>query len=236
MEQPAQVASYYDKLWSEYDQTGASKPNARHYKIIKNLKSAGFKSGMKVLEIGCGVGSLSGMIIKALHGTGKFVGVDISSQTIELLKHRYKAANTDFRVTDMIDFSYPEKFDFIVFPDVLEHIPISSHDGIFKNLPQLCHPDTIIVINNPEPLMLEYVNLHRTDLLQIIDQPLHVDHICKLCYTNGFMIESITPYQLDRDQAEYQHIVIKMKSPLKVCTEQDIWTRKFHFLRLKWFH
>lgn len=215
------VAGFYDKEWAEYEAKGLSKPNSRHRTILKNLKKAGLKSNSTVLEIGCGIGSLSGLIIAYL-ADGFFTGADISPQTIEFLKKKYNnRAKSDFVVTDMIDFQYNRKFDFIIFPDVLEHIPVESHPGIFKTLKNLVHDNSVILVNNPEPFALEWVREYRKDLLQIIDQPLHVDHFARLAYDNGFYIERVEPYALHTQQFDYQNIVIKPKRPLKALEQKS---------------
>ena len=219
-EQSKQVGEYYDKLWDEYEQTKLSKPNSRHRTIFKNLKKAGLQSNSSVLEIGCGIGSLSGLIINHL-SNGFFVGADISSQTIGFLKKKYADRNrTDFVVTDMTDFTYGKKFDFIIFPDVLEHIPVSTHPLIFATLKNLVHENSVILINNPEPLALEWVHKHRPDLLQIIDQPLHVNHFAQLAYDNGFYIEKVEPYALHTQQYDYQNIIIRPKHELKSLNQK----------------
>lgn len=208
------VAGFYDKEWADYEAKGLSKPNSRHRTILKNLKRAGLKPGSSVLEIGCGIGSLSGLIISYLSG-GFFVGADISPQTISFLKSKYSNRSvTDFVVTDMTDFSYNKKFDFIVFPDVLEHIPVETHTKIFSTLKGLVHDNTVILINNPDPFALEWVRENRKDLLQIIDQPLHVNHFAELAYKNGFYIERVEPYALHMQQHDYQNIIIKPLRPL----------------------
>lgn len=209
-----QVSAYYDQLWNEYEQTKLSKPNSRHRTIFKNLKRAGLQANSSVLEIGCGVGSLSGLIINYVTN-GFFAGADISAQTIGFLKNKYAAnAHTDFVVTDMTDFTYSKKFDFVIFPDVLEHIPIATHSQIFKTLRHLVHEKSVILINNPEPFALEWVHAHRPDLLQIIDQPLHLNHFAQLAYENGFYIEKVEPYALHTVQFDYQNIIIKPKHAL----------------------
>jgi trans-aconitate 2-methyltransferase len=216
-----QVSAYYDQLWNEYEQTKLSKPNSRHRTIFKNLKRAGLQPNSSVLEIGCGVGSLSGLIIGYLTD-GFFAGADISSQTIGFLKNKYKAnKRTDFVVTDMTDFTYNKKFDFVIFPDVLEHIPIETHTKIFKTLSHLVHEGSVILINNPEPLALEWVHANRPDLLQIIDQALHVNHFAQLAYDNGFYIEKIEPYALHTVQYDYQNIIIKPKHTLKSLQQKQ---------------
>lgn len=215
------VADFYDKEWAEYEAKGLSKPNSRHRTILKNLKRAGLKKSSSVLEVGCGVGSLSGLIIKYVT-SGTFTGADISPKTIELLRRKYKEfKHADFVVTDMSNFSYPKKFDFIVFPDVLEHIPVDAHDNIFKTLTQITHENSVILINNPEPFALEWITQNKPEQLQIIDQPLHVNHFANLAYKNGFYIESIVPYALHTSQYDYQNIIIKPKKPIKEVTQKD---------------
>lgn len=219
------VAAYYDKFWDEHEQKKISKPNSRHRTILKNLKKEGLKRTSSVLEIGCGIGSLSRLLIKHL-SNGFFVGTDIAPQTIELLKNIYPdRTKCDFALTDMSTFSYPKKFDFIVFPDVLEHIPIEAHSNIFKLLKLLMHDNTVILINNPYPLLLEYAIEYRRDLLQIIDQPLHVEHFVKLASENGLFIEKIEPYSLWTRDYEYQNIVIKPIRKFSALKEKSSWER-----------
>lgn len=216
------VANFYDKEWAEYEAKGLSKPNSRHRTILKNLKKAGLQPNSSILEIGCGIGSLSGLLINYLTN-GFFAGADISPQTISFLRNKYASVKNrvDFVITDMTDFSYAKKFDFVVFPDVLEHIPVETHPKIFSTLKNLVHENSVILINNPEPLALEWIHKHRPDLLQIIDQPLHVNHFAKLAYDNGFYIECIEPYALHTEQYDYQNIVIKPLRPLKEVVQKS---------------
>lgn len=218
---PKNVADFYDKMWDDYEKTNLSKPNSRHRTIFKNLKKAGMKTNSAILEIGCGIGSLSRLIIAYL-SDGFFAGADISPQTIEFLKRKYSGNHkVDFVVTDMADFKYGRKFDFVVFPDVLEHIPVEAHPAIFNTLKNLVHENSVVLINNPEPLALEWVHKHKPEWLQIIDQPLHVNHFAKLAYENGFYIERVEPYALHTDQFDYQNIVLKPLRALKTVTQKS---------------
>lgn len=215
------VAEYYDKFWDDHELKKISKPNSRHRSIFKNLKREGLNKSSSVLEIGCGIGSLSRMLIAFL-SDGFFAGTDIAPQTIDILKKVYPdRTKCDFVLTDMSDFSYPKKFDFIVFPDVLEHIPVEVHPNIFKALKGLMHENTIILINNPYPLSQEHVIEHRKELLQIIDLPLHVDHFAKLAYENGLYIEKVEPYALWTTHFDYQNIVMKPKKELKAFVQKS---------------
>ncbi|MCW3076152.1 MAG: hypothetical protein JWO32_761, partial [Bacteroidetes bacterium] len=89
-----QVENFYNSYKEKQKKIGV---NIRHRTILKNLKSVGLKSDSKVLEIGCGIGTVSGLIIKSIP-EGKFTGVDISSESIEMAKKLYPAKNAEFLV------------------------------------------------------------------------------------------------------------------------------------------
>jgi SAM-dependent methyltransferase len=233
MEEKGKVADFYDKIWADMDAIGESRPRSRHYKIMHNLRKLGLKPGAKVLEIGCGVGSLSRMVLKVLNGTGKFVGTDISPKTIELMRKLFGGRNVEFVITDMTNFTSSEIFDFIIFPDVLEHIPIEQHQNIFKTIFKLSHENTVILVNNPDPFFIEWYHANNPDKLQIIDQPLHVDHFSELAYSNGFYIESITPYSLDFEIVEYQNIILRRKKKVTSPVPMNWFKKKFNFFMLK---
>jgi len=59
--------------------------SVRHRLIFKKLKEIGLLSNSNVLEIGCGIGTVSTLIIPFINA-GKFVGCDISPKSIELAK------------------------------------------------------------------------------------------------------------------------------------------------------
>ena len=99
---------------------------------MNELIKSGLRKDSVVLEVGCGVGTLTVLLNKFL-SKGKLVATDISDESIEKAKKRIPNSNKiDFFVTDMKDFSYSQKFDFIVLPDVLEHIPIDQHKELFS--------------------------------------------------------------------------------------------------------
>ena len=216
-----EVADYYNKVWAGIEEKTRNKPNARHFFILKNLKKAGLKKNSRVLEIGCGSASLTHMIAKTLT-SGKIVGADISNETIALNKKKYAGYNNmEFHVSDMTDFMPSEKFDFVVIPDVLEHIPAEEHPNIFRTIEKVTHDNSTLLINNPEPNLLAWYHKTRPETLQIIDQPLHINYLSNLIYGNGFYIESVSPYGISFDVPEYQNIVCRRKTSFEKMTQNS---------------
>jgi 2-polyprenyl-3-methyl-5-hydroxy-6-metoxy-1,4-benzoquinol methylase len=203
-----QVADFYDKLWADLNKNNLSGINSRHRYILYNLKKAGLKKNSKVLEIGCGLGTLTNFISGAIP-SGHITGVDISPESIESAKKMHVKKNISFAVSDMTNFVSEQKFDFIVFPDVLEHIPIEAHNNIFATIRKLVDVNSTVLINIPNPIALEYLHIHNRELLQIIDQPLHTYPFLKAIYENGFYLISLKTYSIFYKQADYQSMVLK---------------------------
>ncbi|MBL7922472.1 MAG: class I SAM-dependent methyltransferase [Bacteroidia bacterium] len=201
-----QVKDYYDTFKEHQKQLGI---NIRHRTILKNLKNAGLKTNSNVLEIGCGIGTVSNLILKYI-AEGSFVGLDISPESINMAKN-FNAFHkkAEFLVNDMSNFTHNTKFDFIVFPDVLEHIPVEQHANIFETVSKLSSDKAVILINIPEPNYLNWVRQNAPERLQIIDQSLSMQDLLNNSYPYGFKLYSMNPYSLHYDVNDYLSIVLK---------------------------
>jgi len=210
-----QVKEYYDIFKEHQKKLGI---NIRHRTILKNLKNAGLKPDSNVLEIGCGIGTVSHLILKYIT-QGSFVGLDISSESIKMAQ-QFNAFHkkAEFFVDDMSHFTHKTKFDFVVFPDVLEHIPVEQHANIFKTIGELTTPTATVIINIPEPNYLNWVRLNDPDKLQIIDQSLSMQDLLNNSYPYGFKLYSMNPYSLHFDVNDYLAIVLKKDMTVRNVT------------------
>jgi SAM-dependent methyltransferase len=189
--------------------------NIRHRTILKHLKKAGLKNTMRVLEIGCGIGTVSHLILEFIN-KGQFVGVDISPESIAQAKQLNAAfKNAEFVVSDMSDFSHPLKFDMVVLPDVLEHIPVDQHARLFAVLNALTHSNSKVLINIPEPNCLNWARQHHPEKLQIIDQSLSMQDLLNNVYPSDFELVSLQPYALQYTQPDYNSIVLRRKKAIE---------------------
>lgn len=203
-----EVVGFYDEYVRKQEKIGV---NIRHRSIMYHLKRAGLRKNSTVLEIGCGIGTVTGLLAKSC-SQGKVVAVDISPESIRRAEERLKNhKHVSFLVSDMSDFSSTDKFDFVVLPDVLEHIPIEQHHQLFHTLNIHTHPASVVFIHIPDPRYLRWVKEHKPQLLQIIDQPLDTDKIIGNFYNNGFYIHTLKSYSLAVKGGDYQVIVLKKK-------------------------
>lgn len=200
-----QVEDFYNTYKEKQKKIGV---NIRHRTIVKNLKRLGLTPDSKVLEIGCGIGTVSGLIIKNIP-QGKFTGVDISSESIEMAKKLNPAPNAEFLVNDMSNFNHALKFDFVVLPDVLEHIPVEQHANLFRILSEVTTANAIVLINIPEPNFLNWARKIHPEKLQIIDQSLSMQDLLNNSYPHGFKLCSMYSYSLQYKEPDYTAIVLK---------------------------
>jgi 2-polyprenyl-3-methyl-5-hydroxy-6-metoxy-1,4-benzoquinol methylase len=205
-----EVIEFYNSFKDKQIDVGI---NIRHRTIFKYLKREGLKSHFSVLEIGCGIGSLTKLMSNYIY-KGNILAVDISPESIRFAKGYIKKKNVSFVVSDMLDFSSELQFDFIVLPDVLEHIPLENHEIVFQNLAKCCKPSTIVFINMPSPNIQKYMAENEPELLQIIDLEVHSDELLRKVYNCGFYLSSLNTYSLWFRQGDYQRIVLKRKCPV----------------------
>lgn len=201
-----EVIEFYNTF--KHDQTKLG-VNIRHRTIFKNLKKAGLKNDSKVLEIGCGIGTVSSLILNHIRA-GFFVGVDISDKSIEMAQKLYaNFKNAEFIVNDMATFSHSLKFDFVLMPDVLEHIPVEQHASIFNLINTITTDNATILINIPEPNCLNWIRINLPEKLQIIDQSLSMQDLLNSAYPSGFKLFSMNSYSLQYKQEDYTSIIFK---------------------------
>ena len=200
--------------------------NIRHRTIIKKAVLEGLKSDSKVLEIGCGIGTLTSLICNKVTD-GKVTAVDISDESIKKAKASLGShKNIELIVNDMSNFSIDEKFDFVILPDVLEHIPIDQHDNLFKVLAAHTHDESKILINLPHPTFIDWLTVNKPELMQIIDQPVHSDVLCQNAYKHNYILHSLNSYCLYQKVPDYQFIVFKKNVPYGAVTKKSKWVLK----------
>lgn len=205
-----EIESYYDQYVQRQSQVGV---NARHRSIMSFLKKQGMGSGHRVLEVGCGIGTLTSLISKQV-SNGSVVACDISPDSIEFAQKFWsKATNVHWQVTDMSDFIAEQPFDYIVLPDVLEHIPVDQHPQLFQILKRVSHDHTLVVAHFPHPKGTEWSRVHRPEKLQIVDQCLRADELMVNAYAAGFNLNCFESYSLWEEPYDYQRFVLSVNRP-----------------------
>ena len=82
------------------------------------LRRAGIEAGMRVLDLGCGAGDVSLLLARLVGPSGLVVGIDPSSEAIDLAERRATVAGqcywTHFIAADLDTFVSVEPFDALI--------------------------------------------------------------------------------------------------------------------------
>lgn len=90
------------------------------------LKRAGLAAGMRVLDLGCGVGDLTMLAGHLVGPTGCVTGVDLDAGALAISQARANHAgltNISFVQANLMDYSAPEPYDAVVGRHILIHAP-----------------------------------------------------------------------------------------------------------------
>ena len=237
MEQVPNIRSWYNDFAGNQLKTGV---NLRHYKIVNKAIQAGLKKHHRVLEVGCGIGTLTGLLQRYLK-KGSIVATDISDESIRIARMRIPGSDKiNLIVSDMQNFSYPGLFDFVLLPDVIEHIPIEQHKALFGTLARHMHSKSVLLINLPHPAALDYYRANKPELLQVVDQSISAPEIVQSLHASHLFLTQYSCHSVFSNETDYvwlqavkdNQLIITNKLKIKVILEKLQQRIKFLLYRI----
>jgi 2-polyprenyl-3-methyl-5-hydroxy-6-metoxy-1,4-benzoquinol methylase len=114
------------------------------------LRDAGIGSGMRVLDIGCGMGDVTMLVAQLVGAQGRIISIDLDEASIATARKRAAAVglnNTTFHRADISTFADIEPFDAIVGRLVLEFLPDPA--ATIRRLCGLLRPGGIMAFQEP---------------------------------------------------------------------------------------
>jgi SAM-dependent methyltransferase len=124
-----------------YDQRAALRvrENGRHYQqLLRKQYAFWVPPGLRVLELGCGLGDLLAAVKPA-----RGVGVDFSPAMVALARERHPGL--EFQVADAVEYASAEKFDYVLLADLVNDLP--DVQAVFERLQSVAHPRTRLVVS-----------------------------------------------------------------------------------------
>ncbi|MDA7698216.1 cyclopropane-fatty-acyl-phospholipid synthase family protein [Candidatus Pelagibacter sp.] len=140
--------------------------NAQNNKIQHIIKKLNIKPNQKVLDIGCGWGSLAIDIAKSTNC--EITGITLSENQFNYCIKKAKELNLENQVTfKLIDYrQLDEKFDRIVSVGMFEHVGRKFYKNFFKKIDKLLNYDGISLVHtigsvnpprDPHPWITKYI-------------------------------------------------------------------------------
>jgi ubiquinone/menaquinone biosynthesis C-methylase UbiE len=170
------------------------------------LRDAGIVPGMRVLDIGCGMGDVTMLAARLVGPAGGVVSIDMDQASIETARRRASAAGLDnatFYRAEISAFTDLKPFDAIVGRLVLEFLPETT--AIISRLCGLLKPGGIIALQEPTWKIWLAYTAHlplRTAVTTLIRDTFlagGVNTEMELPLYRGFMAASLTPPRLRID-------------------------------------
>jgi cyclopropane fatty-acyl-phospholipid synthase-like methyltransferase len=201
------VKDYYDDYVGRQAAVGVNK---RHRAILEWALKFGMRPEHSVLELGCGIGTVTGLLARKLGSGGSVTGIDLSPVSIESAEQRLSSFNNvHLLAADVLEMDLKRSFDVVVLPDVIEHIPLEQHRVLFERVASWVKPDGFVLLHYPSPHYQEWNRKHHPDRLQIVDQTIHVDVLSSNTYLNGLYIDHLATYSIWIREGDYVVAVLR---------------------------
>lgn len=111
----SEIEEFFDQLAPTWDKRNTTSPEELNVLLDK----IPLEEGMKVLDVACGTGILTGLLAKRVKT--KVVGIDISSNMIEIANQKYKdIQDVEFIKSDFLDYPI-ENIDLIMIHNAYPH-------------------------------------------------------------------------------------------------------------------
>jgi 2-polyprenyl-3-methyl-5-hydroxy-6-metoxy-1,4-benzoquinol methylase len=201
------IADFYDDY---VDRQVAAGINERHQSILRFLARFGLLPHHRVLELGAGIGTLTGLLAERLTPNGSLVAIDLSPRSIVVAKERLaRFTNVEFVVGDALEIELARQFDVVVLPDVIEHIPLELHPAVFRRVSEWLTDDGFAFVHYPNPHHLQWLAEHRPHILQVVDQPVHANVLLTNAYAAGLYLDYYERYSIWVREGDYVAAVLK---------------------------
>ncbi|MBS1230619.1 MAG: cyclopropane-fatty-acyl-phospholipid synthase [Proteobacteria bacterium] len=132
-----------------YWATASTLDEAQTAKLELVCAKLGLQPGMRLLDIGCGWGSLMRHAAERYRVNG--LGLTISRQQVELGKQRCRGLPVDFRLLDYRDFGRgsrgAERFDRIASLGMFEHVGHKNHRAFFEVAHRCLRDDGLLLLH-----------------------------------------------------------------------------------------
>lgn len=226
-------AAFYDNYIARQVESGI---NDRIHGLYKRLCQAGLQSDSKVLEIGCGIGTLTYLLLRKVT-SGRIEAMDISPKSIEYAKQHLRSPLLSLSAGDILRFEPTlQAFDHITLFDVLEHIPLEQHPQLFQRIGQWMNEDSLLFINIPNPAYIVYDQQHNPAALQETDQPVYIAPLSTALAAASLDIVSMETYSVWVKE-DYQFILVRKRRPFEeklLSDQRNVLQKGMVWLGRKW--
>ncbi len=218
------IESYYDEFSKKVLLKDFSSLNLRQ-EAIKHLCDRFIPNNAKVLEVGCGAGIISKHIQKR---ASHVVALDISDVNIKAAKAYAGSPKCDFKrvdiTGDMTELKPYGKFEVIILPDVIEHIPRQEHSHLFSIIEKLLSINGLVLVTFPSPEYQEHNKKYAPSILQVVDETLTISDVLASTSLKPLYFSYLDVWGKNQyihlvlaPEIDYKPMVLKLSVPRKIA-------------------
>lgn len=143
-----EIRSHFESIAGDYD---AWKAKSSYYgALLAEIYREHVPPGASVLEIGCGTGTLLASLAPR-----RGVGVDFSGRMVAIASAKFP--DLSFVAADAERLDLGETFDFVVVPDVIEHL--ADVAAMLRSARGCCGPGGRVIVTSVNPLWAPVLHL-----------------------------------------------------------------------------
>jgi SAM-dependent methyltransferase len=175
-------AGFYDTQASRKlrDYASANRRIERAWKTICEWS----RTPSRILEIGCGVGSVCWRFSKRFPAT-EILGVDFSHGNLDIAKQFFSAPNVRYVLMSADDEFTFGTFDLIVLMDVYEHVAVEDRPKLHENIRRSLNSDGAVILTVPTPKHLAWLRANNPSEIQPIDENITPELLCSIACDLG---------------------------------------------------
>jgi SAM-dependent methyltransferase len=143
-----EIRRHFETVARDYDRW--KEKSDYYYGLLADIYRDLVPSGRSVLEIGCGTGTLLSLLEPR-----RGVGIDISPGMVAIASAKFP--DLAFAVADAENLELGETFDYIIVPDVVEHLP--DPGAMFISARRCCRPGSRMIVTCVNPLWAPVLHL-----------------------------------------------------------------------------
>jgi len=125
----------------------------RHLELDEEIRALKGKSNVKIMDLGCGTGSVSLYIAGKLGRRGEVIGIDINEDRLLCARERLKILenetesklNCTFKKENVLSFNQDERFDLVYLEETLHHM--EPRCEIVKKVAALIKDEGVLIIS-----------------------------------------------------------------------------------------
>lgn len=226
-------AEFYDNFIKSQVESGI---NDRIYGLYRRLCKMGLHTSSTVLEIGCGIGTLTCLLIRKVK-KGRIEATDLSPKSIEYAKKYLAQPHLFLYAGDILQLEPQQKaFDYVLLFDVIEHIPADKHAALFTKVSHWMRDDSCLLINIPNPGYILFDQKNNPAVLQETDQPIFPDHLVTVLGKAGLDIVQFETYSV-WVKDDYQFITVQKRKDFReqlLSDKRNFFQKTFVWLERRW--